>query len=115
MPLAAWLVQCFQWKGVQAMINSLHVASDEAPTLANILYSSQTGAIDPLAVFHQWRGGGATVANGGQGHDAPFRRSHLFPNGKMVFQSFFMSTTVQPFAWASSSALSRWPILELRS
>jgi hypothetical protein len=34
-------------------------------------------------------------------------RSHLFPNGKIVFQSFFISTTVQPFAWASSSALSR--------
>ena len=43
------------------------------------------------------------------------RSSHLLPNGKMVFQSLFMSTTVQPFAWASSSALSRRPILELRS
>jgi hypothetical protein len=35
--------------------------------------------------------------------------------GKTVFQSFFISTTVQPFAWASSSAVSSLPKGELRS
>jgi len=38
---------------------------------------------------------------------AAFVSGHLLPNGKMVFQSAFMSTTVQPLAFASSSALSR--------
>lgn len=33
-------------------------------------------------------------------------------NGKTRFQSFFMSTTLQPFALASTSALSSWPIAE---
>jgi formylglycine-generating enzyme required for sulfatase activity len=35
--------------------------------------------------------------------------------GKIVFQSVFMSTTVQPLAVASSSALSSLPTSELRS
>ena len=42
-------------------------------------------------------------------------RSYLFSNGKMIFQSFFMSTTVQPFACASSSALSSRPMEDTRS
>ena len=32
----------------------------------------------------------------------------------MIFQSFFMSTTVQPFACASSSALSSRPLEDVR-
>lgn len=40
---------------------------------------------------------------------------HGFWKGKTRFQSCFMSTTVQPFALASSSALSRVPIPEARS
>lgn len=35
--------------------------------------------------------------------------------GKTCFQSFFMSTTIQPFSTAASSALSRWPNVESRS
>jgi hypothetical protein len=35
---------------------------------------------------------------------------HLLANGKMVFLSFFMSTTVRPSASAASSALSRCPM-----
>src|SRR5215467_8779189 len=35
--------------------------------------------------------------------------------GKMVFQSFFMLTTVQPFSFASSQALSSLPTSDLRS
>jgi hypothetical protein len=35
--------------------------------------------------------------------------------GKTVFQSAFMSTTVQPLAAASSSALSSLPIRDARS
>ena len=31
---------------------------------------------------------------------------YLLPKGKMVFQSLFMSTTVQPLVWASSSCFS---------
>jgi hypothetical protein len=41
--------------------------------------------------------------------------THLLPNGNTVFQSFFMSTTVQPSACAASSALSRRPMEEVRS
>jgi hypothetical protein len=36
-------------------------------------------------------------------------------NGNILFQSFFMSTTVQPFALASSNALSSLPIGDWRS
>ena len=38
-----------------------------------------------------------------------------FSNTKDRFQSSFMSTTVQPFACASSRALSSWPMCDLRS
>src|SRR5258706_13383314 len=41
--------------------------------------------------------------------------THLLPNGNTVFQSFFMSTTVQPSACAASSALSSRPMKEVRS
>jgi hypothetical protein len=44
-----------------------------------------------------------------------YRRTHLLPNGNTVFQSFLMSTTVQPSACAASSALSRRPMEEVRS
>src|SRR5471030_3063461 len=43
------------------------------------------------------------------------QNDYLLPNGKMVFQSFFMSTTVQPSAWATSRALSSRPIEDVRS
>ena len=43
------------------------------------------------------------------------RRSDAQSNAKIVFQSFFMSTTVQPFTVASSSAWSSLPTLESRS
>lgn len=40
---------------------------------------------------------------------------YLFSGGKMVFHSRFMSTTVQPLAFASSSALSSLPTDDSRS
>src|SRR5205823_13714350 len=41
--------------------------------------------------------------------------AYFLSNGKITFQSVFMSTTVQPRASASSSALSSRPNLESRS
>ena len=41
--------------------------------------------------------------------------THLFSAGKMVFQSCFMSTTVQFFALASSKAFSSLPMEDARS
>ena len=41
--------------------------------------------------------------------------SYFFSNEKTIFQSCLMSTTVHPFACASSSALSRWPMDDSRS
>src|SRR5271168_1283212 len=41
--------------------------------------------------------------------------SHFPSNANTRFQSFFMSTTVQPSAWAASSALSSLPTEDLRS
>ena len=46
---------------------------------------------------------------------AIFFPAHLSSDGKMLFQSSFMLTTVQPFASASSSALSRRPSPAFRS
>jgi len=40
---------------------------------------------------------------------------HFFSGVKMVFQSFFMLTTVQPRACASSIPLSKRPMLDWRS
>jgi len=47
----------------------------------------------PLAGFRD-----AIVANPGLGDSVLFRCSHLFPDGKMVFESLFRSTKVQPSA-----------------
>jgi hypothetical protein len=44
-----------------------------------------------------------------------FSFQHPVDVGKMFFQSLFISTTVQPFASALSSALSRRPMDERRS
>ena len=41
--------------------------------------------------------------------------SAYFSNAKIFFQSFFMSTTVQPLACASSSPLSSRPVEDWRS
>jgi hypothetical protein len=43
------------------------------------------------------------------------RVGRLYSNAKIFFQSLFMLTTVQPFAFASSSALSSRPIDDFRS
>ncbi len=51
MPPAPRLVQRFQWKGVRVIVSSLRIGADEAAALLNILYSSQTGAIDPKHPF----------------------------------------------------------------
>ncbi len=48
-------------------------------------------------------------------HSCQSTSSDRHSNGKILFQSVFMLTTVHPFAFASSSALSRRPIDDLRS
>jgi len=40
---------------------------------------------------------------------------YLLAAGKILFQSLFMSTTIHPFAEASSQALSSLPTCEVRS
>jgi hypothetical protein len=42
-------------------------------------------------------------------------RFYLLPNGKIFFQSFFMSTTAQSSEAAASRALSNWPTDDCRS
>src|SRR5271156_5120011 len=65
---------------------------------------SASGRSRPKAVVWRRRAVRCAIA---QDHRKPKDRAlsaipHLLPNEKMVFQSFFMSTIVQPFAWARS-------------
>lgn len=71
-----------------------------------------------LALSNRTIGAYQRFLSSGAGISGPRARSsstYLLPKGKILFQSFFISTTVQPAAGAASSALSSLPTLESRS
>jgi hypothetical protein len=83
---------------------------------------NQKSQLTPIHIFFNRRGAFVAIREhpsrdmGRSANEKVDGRARVyFSNGKTVFQSFFMSTSVQPFAPASSSALSSCPIFEGRS